>query len=84
MTAPMLVLRTEGELQRIVGYLKRKQRNPQAHGYRCSFHPRVFQSIDFSQGTRSVLIKVQDRPTVKVKVLLVGREDVYKGSLMDL
>jgi len=67
-----------------VGYFKHKQRNPQAHGYRCSFHPRVFQSIDFPQGTRSVLIKVQDRPTVKVKVFLVGREDVSKGSLMDL
>ena len=34
-----------------VGYFKRKQKNPQAHGYRCSFHPGVFQSIDFSQGT---------------------------------
>jgi len=27
----------------IVGYFKRKQKNPQAHGYRCSFHPGVFQ-----------------------------------------
>ena len=35
----------------IVGYFKRKQKNPQAHGYRCSFHPGVFQSIDFPQGT---------------------------------
>jgi len=34
-----------------VGYFKRKQKNPQAHGYRCSFHPGVFQSIDFSQRT---------------------------------
>jgi len=34
-----------------VGYFKRKQKNPQAHGYRCSFHPGVFQSIDFPQGT---------------------------------
>jgi len=34
-----------------VGYFKCKQKNPQAHGYRCSFHPGVFQSIDFSQGT---------------------------------
>jgi hypothetical protein len=32
----------------IVGYFKRKQKNPQAHEYRCSFHPGVFQSIDFS------------------------------------
>jgi len=35
----------------IVGYFKRKQKNPQAHGYRCSFHLGVFQSIDFPQGT---------------------------------
>ena len=34
-----------------VGYFKRKQKNTQAHGYQCSFHPRVFQSIDFQQGT---------------------------------
>jgi len=34
-----------------VRYFKRKQKNPQAHGYRCSFHPGVFQSIDFPQGT---------------------------------
>ena len=27
--------------------------NPQAHGYRCSFHPGVFQSIDF-HGEREV------------------------------
>jgi len=33
-----------------VGYFKRKQKNPQAHGYRCGFHPGVFQSIDFPQG----------------------------------
>jgi len=33
----------------VVGYFKRKQKNPQAHGYRCSFHPGVFQSIDFPQ-----------------------------------
>ena len=37
--------------KRSVGYFKRKQKNPQAHGYRCSFHPGVFQSIDFPQGT---------------------------------
>ena len=37
--------------QRCVGYFKRKQKNPQAHGYRCSLHPGVFQSIDFPQGT---------------------------------
>jgi len=41
--------RTWGHLT--VGYFKRKQKNPQAHGYRCSFHPGVFQSIDFPQGT---------------------------------
>ena len=35
----------------VVGYFKRKQKNLQAHGYRCSFHPGVFQSIDFPQGT---------------------------------
>jgi len=35
----------------IVGYFKCKQKNPQAHGYRCSFHPGVFQSINFPQGT---------------------------------
>ena len=35
----------------IVGYFKRKQKNPQAHGYRCSLHPGVFQSIDFPQRT---------------------------------
>jgi len=34
-----------------VGYFKHKQKNPQAHGYRCSLHPGVFQSIDFPQGT---------------------------------
>ena len=34
-----------------VGYFKCKQKNPQAHGYRCSLHPGVFQSIDFPQGT---------------------------------
>ena len=36
-----------------VGYFKRKQKNPQAHGYRCSLHPGVFQSIDF-HGEREV------------------------------
>ena len=35
----------------VVRYFKRKQKNPQAHGYRCSLHPGVFQSIDFPQGT---------------------------------
>jgi len=35
----------------VVGYFKRKQKNPQVHGYRCSFDPGVFQSIDFPQGT---------------------------------
>jgi len=33
------------------GYFKRKQKNPQAHGYRCSLHPGVFQSIDFPRRT---------------------------------
>ena len=37
--------------RKLVGYFKRKQKNPQAHGYRCSFHPGVFQSIDFPQRT---------------------------------
>ena len=37
--------------RKLVGYFKRKQKNPQAHGYRCSLHPGVFQSIDFPQGT---------------------------------
>ena len=39
--------------EKLVGYFKRTQRNPQAHGYRCSFHPGVFQSIDF-HGEREV------------------------------
>ena len=29
----------------IVGILQRHEKNLQAHGYRCSFHPRVFQDI---------------------------------------
>jgi len=41
----------EAYQQVLVGYFKRKQKNPQAHGYRCSLHPGVFQSIDFPQGT---------------------------------
>jgi hypothetical protein len=28
-------------------YTTRSQINPQEHGYRCSFHPGVFQGIDF-------------------------------------
>ena len=28
--------------RKLVGYFKRKQKNPQAHGYRCSLHPGVF------------------------------------------
>ena len=36
--------------RKLVGYFKRKQKNPQAHRYRRSFHPGVFQSIDFPQG----------------------------------
>ena len=45
--------RAQTKRQRVatVGYFKRKQKNPQAHGYRCSFHPGVFQSINFPQGT---------------------------------
>jgi len=39
------------DARKLVGYLKRKQKNPQAHGYRCSLHPGVFESIDFPQGT---------------------------------
>ena len=33
--------------QKLVGYFKRKHKNPQVHGYRCIFHPGVFQNIDF-------------------------------------
>jgi len=51
---------------RAVGYFKRKQKNPQAHRYRCRFHPGVFQSIDFSTGNVSVLIKIQDRPRITI------------------
>jgi len=46
----ILLSRRELELA-TVGYFKRKQKNPQAHGYWCSFHPGVFQSINFPQGT---------------------------------
>jgi len=28
--------------RKLVGYFKRKQKNPQAHRYRCSLHPGVF------------------------------------------
>ena len=35
----------------VLGILNANRKNPQAHGYRCSLHPGVFQSIDFSQGT---------------------------------
>ena len=28
--------------RKLVGYFKRKQKNLQAHGYRCSLHPGVF------------------------------------------
>ena len=35
----------------LLGILNANRKNPQAHGYRCSFHPGVFQSIDFPQGT---------------------------------
>ena len=38
-------------VRKLVGYFKHKQKNLQAHGYRCSLHPGVFQSIDFPQGT---------------------------------
>ena len=35
----------------VLGILNANIKNPQAHGYRCSFHPGLFQSIDFPQGT---------------------------------
>jgi hypothetical protein len=41
-----------------VGYFKRKQINPQAHGYQNSFHLGVVQGIDFPWGTRSALVEV--------------------------
>jgi len=28
--------------RKLVAYFKHTQKNPQAHGYRCSFHPGVF------------------------------------------
>jgi len=31
----------------LLGILNAHRKNPQAYGYQCSFHPRVFQSIDF-------------------------------------
>ena len=34
------------------------QKKTQAHGYQCSFHLGLFQSIDFPRGTRSVLVEV--------------------------
>jgi len=37
--------------RKLVGYFKCTQKNPQAHGYRCSFHAGVFQGIDFPWGT---------------------------------
>jgi len=37
--------------RKLVGYFERTQKNPQAYEYRCSFHPRVFQGIDFPWGT---------------------------------
>ena len=33
----------------LLGILNANRKNPQAHGYRCSLHPGVFQSIDFPQ-----------------------------------
>ena len=33
----------------LLGILNANRKNPQAHGYRCSFRPGVFQSIDFPQ-----------------------------------
>ena len=36
---------------KLLGILNANRKNPQAHRYRCSFHPGVFQSIDFPQGT---------------------------------
>jgi hypothetical protein len=42
----------------MLGILNANRKNPQAHGYRCSFHPRVFQGIDFPKGTQSALVEV--------------------------
>jgi len=39
--------------RKLVGYFKRTQKNLQAHGYQCSFHPGVFQSMNF-HGEREV------------------------------
>ena len=39
-------------------YFKRTQINSQAHGYRCSFHPGVFQSIIFIH--RGTMVKEVD------------------------
>ena len=44
--------------RKLVGYFKRTQKNPQAYGYRCSFHPGVFQGINFPWVMRSVLVKI--------------------------
>jgi len=33
--------------RKLIGIFKRKQINPQAHRYRCTFHLGVFQGIDF-------------------------------------
>ena len=49
--AELMQMMVENQRMLTVGYFKRKQKNPQAHEYRCSFHPGVFQSIDFPQGT---------------------------------
>jgi len=38
-------------LGQVLGILNANRKNPQAHGYRCSLHSGVFQSIDFPQGT---------------------------------
>ena len=39
------------DVESLLGILNANKKNPQAHGYRCSFHPGVFQSIDFPQRT---------------------------------
>jgi hypothetical protein len=37
----------------VLGILMHIEKDPQVHGYRCSFHPEVFQGIDF-HGKREV------------------------------
>jgi len=52
MQAAIFATVCEGYLGILLGILNANRKiYPQAHGYRCSFHPGVFQSIDFPQGT---------------------------------